>query len=597
MPTPNNSHRPLPHEQNIPLKYQDDDEPMSGPPSAAAKAPDKQKVAYQKDVCLDWEALVKKLAAEGFKLNTDATLEYIAIPDYPRGVEKQPRQLILRNKAYAEIGGRRNLIGALNSDALSDYQQKIARCLYNPGYSKQELKDLGAYYDEWQKPDQVISDRNWRGETAFSGYGYVPRKMIPSRDQFSAKVQALSFGDIFNIFQGPSLEQLKLFIGRVMLGQSGTIDPVSKQKLKHTYRNILVINGSHAGQGKTHLFECLVKALERVGFNVNQSCPPLSGRFNHRAAFTSDLIYRDDSENSNIAKELSSPQAKILATNGWVSTEEKGENAIPTKTTAAMLILANRLDQRLFWGMDDGMRSRITLCSTEPEGSIPDDRKPLANLARLAEECECEVDTLMLWACRLAADEFAKYTNENAHLLEGRVKELEDLADNSNSDPLDGTLAAILLGYLATMGKRPPKVLDTEVLAIGLKGMLAIKQTPDAAASLGNGQRIPAWSPAQGLRWVNPNSILTAYHKITSAGVHISPNNVIKQAMESLSLRDGNHVYGNTSVVMPRWSDLVNNPFTLGRIQDLCDKMVAVAPIKGQLNTAVDTTKDIFWNS
>ena len=591
------THRALPHE-NIPLKYQDSDEPMSGTPSNVAKAPDKQKVGYDLDVTLDWEAIVKKLASEGFKLNYDGTLEYITVPDLPKGVEMKARQLMLRGKAYAKALGRRNLIGVLASDALTEYQQKVTKCLYNPAFSKTELKALGAYVKEWELPEQEVSDRNWRGIGGQSAYGAIPRKVLPGRDQFTESVKSLEFGDIFTIFKGASLEQLKLFIGRVILGHPGTLDFETKGKLTHTYRNIMVIDGAYAGQGKSTIFSKLAGALARVGFKVNQACPDLSGRFNHGEAFTSDFILRDDITTDHLGKELSSPNAKILATNGIVATEQKGENAVTTKCTAAMMILANRCEQKLFWGMDDGMRSRVTLCGTEPEGSVPDELLPQFHIKALAERFGVEEDTIMLWACRLAADEFAMYINENAYKLEGRIKELQDMSNNSSSDPLDGTLAALLLGYMLEKGEAPPVNLNKEVLALGLKGMLAIKQTPDVAKLLGDTVKIPAWSPAQGMKWVNPASILTSHNILTSQGVSCTPNKLIKLAFEALSLRDGNQCYGTPSAVLPRWSNLISNKFTLERIKGVYDTMKeAYAPHKGRFHSDINYQLDIFWNS
>lgn len=591
------THRALPHE-NIPLKYQDSDEPMSGTPSNVAKAPDKQKVGYDLDVTLDWEAIVKKLASEGFRLNYDGTLEYITVPHLPKGIEMKDRQLMLRDKAYAKVLGRRNLIGVLASDALTEYQQKVTKCLYNPSFSKQELKSLGAYVKEWELPEQEVSDRNWRGSGGQSSYGVIPRKVLPGHDQFPESVRALEFGDIFTIFKGASLEQLKLFIGRVMLGHQGTLDFETKSKLSHTYRNIIVIDGAFAGQGKSTIFGKLALALGRVGFKVNQACPDLAGRFNHGEAFTSDFILKDDITTDHLAKELSSPNAKILATNGIVATEQKGENAATTKCTAALMILANRCEQKLFWGMDDGMRSRVTLCGTEPEGSVPTDMLPMNRLPALAAQLGVEEDTLLLWACRLAADEFAQYINENAYKLEGRIKELQDMSNNSSSDPLDGTLAALLLGYMLEKGEAPPANLNKEVLALGLKGMLAIKQTPDVAKMLGDTVKIPAWSPAQGMKWVNPASILTAHNILTSQGVSCTPNKLIKMAFESLSLRDGNQCYGTPSAVLPRWSNLISNKFTLERIKGVYDTMKeAYAPHKGRFHSDINYSLDIFWNS
>lgn len=128
--------------------------------------------------------------------------------------------------------------------------------------------------------------------------------------------------------------------------------------------------------------------------------------------------------------------------------------------------------------------------------------------------------------------------------------------------------------------------------------MLAVKQTPDVAKLLGDTVKIPAWSPAQGMKWVNPASILTAHNILTSQGVSCTPNKLIKMAFESLSLRDGNQCYGTPSAVLPRWSNLVSNKFTLERIKGVYDTMKeAYAPHKGRFHSDINYSLDIFWNS
>lgn len=589
--------RPYPHEV-LPTEYHDDNEPMSGTASNVNKAPQVQKDGYQDDVILDWDAICSRLALEGYRLNYDSSIQYIGTPDLPIGVEMVKKQLLLRDKAYAGVERRRALIGTLVSDALNDYQKKITKCLYHPSYSSLELRQLGAYVQSWQIPEHEYSDRNWRGSGNQSFYTHIPKKMIPSHEQFTDAVKELKFGDIFTIFKGAALEQIKLFIGRVVLGPQGTIDPETDEKLVHTYRNIVVVDGAYAGQGKTSLFGMLAHALERVGYDVNQACPSLAGRFNHKAAFVSDFILTDDITSEHLKAELSSPNAKIMATGGWLATEEKGENAVPTKCKTALLVLANRCKQSLLWGMDDGMRSRITLCGTEPEGSIPENQLPQYHLPKLAEKLNVDVDTLFLWACRLAADEFAKYTNKDAFKLEARIKELQDLSDSNSSDPLDGAIAAVVLGYMLEKGEAPPKQLNKDVLAIGLKGMLNVKQAPDVAKLLGDPNRIPGWSPGIGMKWINPASILTAHHVLTSGGISTSPNKLIKNAFEALSLRDGNQCYGSPGVVLPRWTSLVGNEFTLNRIKVLCDTMISsYASVRGRMGTDIQFSEDLFWNS
>lgn len=588
-----NKRRPLPHEfdgltdaegnpvntASINPKYQDQTHPLSGTASNAAKAPHKLHIGHQNDVIQDWEAIAAKLAAEGFRLNLDATLDFISYPDLPKEIEPVNGQLLLRDKSNATTTDRHNLIGVLANDSesaqtLTEFQRKVAKSLWHPLTSDKDIKALGQFVKEWQPAEEEFSDRNWRGVGGQTPRGYIPRKLIPARNQFPAAVRGLEFGDIFTIFKGASLEQVQLFLGRVILGHQGTTDPQTKVKLRHTYRNILVVDGAFAGQGKTTIFNFLSDALSRVGFAVDKACPSLSGRFNHHKAFTSDLILADDITTEHLGKELNSPNAKILATNGTVSTEQKGVDAIATRCSAAMMILANRVEARAFWGLDDGMRSRVTLCSTEPEGSLPAEMLPFTRIPALANQLGVDRDTIMLWACRLAADEFAQYINENSSKLEVRVKELADMSNSTSSDPLDGTLAGLALGYmLENGGKVPSKRLSKDTMLSGLKGFLTIKQTPELAQELGDTRKIAAWSPASGCYWVNPQSLLTCHNVLTSGGVATDPNELTRKAFKALSLRDGNQCYSDPGAILPRWTNLISNEFSLSRIQGLYDKM------------------------
>ncbi len=594
-----------PYQKGIPTKYMPDmeDEPMSGPASKVDKAPEGQKRAYQLDLLTDLEAIEKRLLNNYFRLNRDTmAVEVLATPDWPEGVDRDVHQLVARDKSSKGVAGRRNLIDILSDPVhLSEYQCKLAKGLYDPRAvgCKHELKQIVDWAKEWE-PKEAYCSKNYTGGVSRRDNPFV--SILPKVKQFSPEIQKLKFEDIFTIFEGTQLEQIKLFIGRVCVGETGTVDPRTGDALLHTYRNIMVVDGSYPGQGKSKLFKYLTNALEIAGYDVNKACPPLNGTFNLRAPFISDMIFRDDETADNLANELSSPAAKIMATNGTVSTQEKKEQAELTKCTTAMLVLANRLDKKLFWGMDDGMRSRVTLCETVPEGAISDDRLPGNHLPALADKLGCSIEAIMLWACRLATDEFLKYCNENAHKLEYRIKDLEASANKSNSDPLDGILSGIALGYLLETGKNQlPKYLNPDIIAVGLRGMLKLKQgCPGYEELLGtlstiNGRVvIPGWHPVQGLVFSDPKSILLSYQIAVHKSVSVTTNKHIKTILEAISLLDGNQCYGRSDVVIPRWTNMVSNKFTYQRILNLSSKITSYD--RKPVVTDVEYAKDPFLN-
>lgn len=607
------SNRKYPYQNNIPLKYQDPDEPMSGPSSEVARQSKSQKLGYEHDYLLDLEVIRKKLRSNGYELDCDLIdVKLIADPLFNqlKGITPKPSQSQLLPKHYSTLVQRRELTGVLADDkVLSKGQLEYAECLHDPHArtSKMKLRELIEFEKGWTPPNKEISDKNYRGDSKPRLQGSVA-KIIPDKDQFSPEVQKLTFGDIFTIFQDAQLEQVKLFLGRVCVGHSGTIDPFTGDTLLHTYRNILVVDGQFPGQGKSTLFKFVTDALEIAGYSVCKSVPPLSGRFNLREAFTSDLSYRDDENSDNLAKELSSPVAKVMATSGIVATEDKGKDAVATKCTTALLINANRLERRLFWGMDDGMRSRVTICETVPEGVLPESELPFRKIPRLASELGVDISTIMLWALRLATDEFLKYTGANAHKLEARVKELEGAANKSNADPLDGVLAAIALGNMIMNPNTPiSSKLNLETLNQGIIGMMHLKQSEEyMEAALGlldtlanvNGRAVvPGWHPVQGLRLVDPMSLPNAYHMALNRANMKSPNYRMKEVFECLSLSDGNQCYGRPDVTLPRWTQLISNSFTFGRLKEIADRILDKLPSKVvDIPTEVCYTKDSFWN-
>ena len=595
-----------PYQQGIPtpVKYMPpmEEEPMAGPAGKVHNASEGQKRAFQEDVITDLRAIKVRLLNNFFRLNPYGEVEVLTTPDWPEGIETNVSQLVARDKSSKGVTGRRNLIDILSDPGhLSEYQCKLAKGLYDPRAvgNKHELKQIIDWAKEWE-PKETYCSKNYTGGVSRRDNPFVA--ILPKAKQFSPEIQKLKFEDIFTIFEGPQLEQVKLFLGRVCVGESGTIDPRTGEELQHTYRNIMVIDGSYPGQGKSKLFNYLTDALAIAGYDINKACPPLNGIFNLRAPFISDMIFRDDETSANLAKELSSPAAKIMATNGTVSTQEKGEQAELTRCTTAMLVLANRLDKKLFWGMDDGMRSRITLCETVPEGAISDDKLPGNHLPALAENLGCSIEAIMLWACRLATDEFLKYCNENVHKLESRIKDLEASANKSNSDPLDGILSGIALGYLLETGKnRLPKHLNSDIIAFGLKGMLKLKQgLPGYTELLGtlsniNGRVvIPGWHPVQGLVFSEPKSILYAYQVAVNKSFSVTTNRNIKNIFEAISLLDGNQCYGRSDVVLPRWTSMVSNQFTNQRILYLSSNITSYN--KDLMVTYVDYDLDPFLN-
>jgi len=582
-------------------------ESLVGSPSDMSRVPPEVMAGFMLDVNRNWWCIQDRLERNGFHINLDdCSVVKIAPPEYPKGIQPDSNQLIYQplHKFGAEV--RRQLIGVLADDRdvfCNPYQVEITRGLYNPDNNLFKLKALAEQVKLWTDPDKREGEINYRGEV-----GKATRAMIPRADQFCEQIRKLSFGDIFTIFQGSELERFKLALGRSCVGQTGSIDPFTGEKLIHTYRLINVIDGQFAGQGKSTLMRYLIDALRMVGFNIADSAPPLNSRFNLAGPLGSDILFRDDTTTDDLAKEVATSLAKIMATGGTVATEEKGKDAESTRCTAAVICLANRLDQRFFWGLDDGSRSRVSIIETVPEGSIPSNKLPLEWIPSLSKELGVDTEAIMLWACRLAVDEFLKYTGNNAYDLEDRCKSLESAGNKTNADPLDGILASIVIGYkLANPDKSVPRKINTNILAEALLVMARLKQDEhyqavsvallDTLDTLDGHLVVPAWHPVQGLKRVDPASIQLAYDIAANQSRAVNPNEKIKLIFSSLSLEDGNQCQGSPGTIRPRFNSLVSNEFTFNRLMSLYDKIKhAVPSTKPMMPTTVDYSTDLFWN-
>lgn len=580
---------------------------FTGSYSDLSKIPPEMINGFRLDVTRNWWCIHDRLERHGFHISLDdCSIVRIAPPQMPKGITPDSRQLIYQplHQFGAEV--RRELIGVLADESdefCNPYQIEITQGLYDPDYNLFKLKALADQVNKWMNPDDRKGEINYRGDT-----GKATRAIIPRANQFCEQIQKLSFGDIFTIFQGSELERFKLALGRACVGQHGSIDPFTGKRLHHTYRSLTVIDGQFAGQGKSTLMGFVVSALEMMGYKVAASAPSLDSRFNLAESLSSDILFRDDTTTDALSKEVSTPLAKMLATGAVVATEEKGKDAQKTRCTAAVICLANRLDQRFFWGLDDGSRSRISIIETVPEGSIPASKLPLDYIPNLATSLGVDPEAIMLWGCRLAVDEFLKYTGDNASELEFRCKSLEAAANKTNADPLDGILASIVLGYkLANPDKDVPRKINTNIIAEALLVIARLKQDEnyqgvavallDTLETVNGRLAVPAWHPVNGLRRVDPASVSIAYDLATNHSRAINPNEKIKMIFSSLALEDGNQCQGSPGTIRPRFNSLICNEFTYNRLLELYDKVKhAVPDNKPMMPTTVDYNLDMFWN-
>ena len=243
-----------------------------------------------------------------------------------------------------------------------------------------------------------------------------PLKWIPRREWFSQKLQEVSFEEIFTIFPEAEREMLKLVLGRICVGRNNSLLPGGNDVIKHTARMAALIVGKDPGLGKSDIFKKLWSALGKVGY-VQSTWNKPSDRFNLSEIITSDIIYKDDVCTSDLRAFLESDKVKIITTSGELRTEEKGVNAITTPCHGVLVLNSNEVNPRLVYGLDPGIIARVHQIATYREAELDDlvlpgisantpNVRPFNHLPWLASQLGVSVDAIMLWACRLAADEF-----------------------------------------------------------------------------------------------------------------------------------------------------------------------------------------------
>jgi hypothetical protein len=188
-----------------------------------------------------------------------------------------------------------------------------------------------------------------------------------------------------------------------------------------------LIVGSDPGLGKSTIFKKLWSALGKVGYTQSTWNKP-SDRFNLAEIITSDIIYKDDVCAKELRAFLESEKVKVLTTSGELRTEEKGINAMTTPCHGVLFMNANEVDPRMVYGLDPGIVARVHQIATYREAELATLKfdgisantpnvRPFNHIPWLASQLEVSEDAILLWACRLSADEF--YRSINVDLATG----------------------------------------------------------------------------------------------------------------------------------------------------------------------------------
>jgi hypothetical protein len=266
--------------------------------------------------------------------------------------------------------------------------------------------------------------------------GTYPSRWVPNRDWFCSRLKDVKPSDVFTIFPEKELDMLMLVLGRLVVGRSNNLHVGAEEPVKHTARMAAVVVGFDPGTGKSTLFNFLNDAIGKCGYRQS-TFRNLGDRFNLSEVVTSDWAYKDDVSVESFRKFLKSETTKIIITNGKVKCEQKGVDATVEDAHCTVVMNTNSFDPRSIYEVDPGTADRIKLLQTlsgreiatkemsgVSEGSP--NGKPFNHLPWLAAKLDVDIDALMLWVCRLAADEFLALVKPGLeNHLEKRVRQLD----------------------------------------------------------------------------------------------------------------------------------------------------------------------------
>ena len=267
------------------------------------------------------------------------------------------------------------------------------------------------------------------------GKVYFPKIWVPATEWFDPAIRKVRFKDIFTIFPKAERELLMLILGRIGVGRTDHLPPNFKEPISHTARMAGVIVGKDAGLGKSTLFNGVVKAIEKCGFTFH-TFKNLSDKFGVEDAAMADLAYKDDSAMKQLKSFLASEDTKTLVTNGWFQVEEKFERKREIKPRCMIIINSNDWDANFAYDLDPGIVDRIKILSTYRKYEVENlkstiggvsanspDLRPHAHLSWLSKELGVSVDSLYLWALRLATNRFWEVINDKSDPSKNALEE------------------------------------------------------------------------------------------------------------------------------------------------------------------------------
>lgn len=409
----------------------------------------------------------------------------------------------------------------------------------------------------------------------------IPRAFVPPTEWFNEKLRNVTFRDVFTLWPEAETSMLMLVLGRVMAGRSGSVPIGTDKVLEHTYRTVAIVIGEDAGLGKSTVFEKLFKAINLVGYQ-RVNFRDIGERFGIGDVADSDIAYKDDVTGKTLINLIGSENTKIIATGGPIVGEDKFQKANSTLSRTVLLANTNVWDPRSAYNLDPGTVDRIKLLTTyrrnelhkqgvDKCSSVASDSPnfaPFIHIPWLAKKLDVSEESLMLWACRLAVDEFTKYTfwrgEVPSEALRLKIHSLSSRLQYSfNKDSTRAIISCMLFSHVllshlqhkqSSRRRFEWREMNQEVLVKSFKDFRAFA-SDQGLYRLRELVRLhweqngrPDTHPWSGIRKLNVLSLRNAMGAMTEAVSRRAPlPELVKSTFEQLTLRDG--FKGSTDIV------------------------------------------------
>lgn len=471
--------------------------------------------------------------------------------------------------------------------------------LWDPSVRNTEEDRLGLYLETLRSIDKANEYKNWSKpislKHSFDPYCYIdpskpkslnPITFIPPRQVFPPSLRnELKFEDIFTLFEPNECALFKMFLGRVGVGPNLHIPDGWNEPLTHTSRQTVIVLGREAGLGKSTQLKMLRSALAKVNMSM-ATFRKTSERFGLADALSSNIAFRDDTDIKSLKSFISCEETKCITSGEDMLTEEKYQKAIATRPICALLVNANKIDPNSIYELDPGIIDRVKVLNTRNSSQLKKLLKelpknspsygspslePARHIPYLAEQYNVSTDAIMLWAMRLATDEFHQLIKSG-----DVIKHREKVHYHTNrlsvrfKPHIEAAFMRSLLISLQLCHQDENLLipeLTPQALIVALKcykkvggGLLksAVSQKLKEEWEKNNRTSLHFWTGFREIQLTSVANAIEKHEKTTSANAFDLSSNIpeiMKQVLSHVCTREGIKLGGGYSYSVDSWED------------------------------------------